>query len=206
MEGGIGVALPGKPQQTATYRRWAPTLALWRIRLALVGVAGAVVSAWLLHFEFQVLGLIAILAVGMIGLSAMRLAFSIFRAVGWFTWEARCSTLQKFALLPLTAGALFLGTGAAGVALAFTLSYAIAAVPAVGRAFNAVRPDLAAPPDAARPPAGFFLWTCVPLFAIDLLTGLYFKLDQVLLLRLRGPEETGLYAVSPTASSKPSFS
>ena len=196
MEGGVGVALTREAAADPRRLAWAPWLALWRMRLGLVGAAGAVASAWLLNFEPQVLGLIAIMAVGMIGLSAMRLAFAVFRVVGWFTWEATFSTLQKLVLLPLTAGALILGAGAAGVAAAFTLSYAIGAAPAVGRAWNAVKPALASPPDPARPQAGFFLRICLPLFAIDLLTGLYFRVDQVLLLRLRGPEETGLYAAA----------
>jgi O-antigen/teichoic acid export membrane protein len=196
MEGGIGVALTREASADPRRLAWAPRFALWRIRLGLIGVAGAVASAWLLNFDPRVLGLIAIMAVGMVGLSAMRLAFAVFRAVGRFTWEATLSTLQKLVLVPLGAGALLLGTGTGGVAVTLTLSYAIGAVAAVGRAWTAVRPALTSSADAARPPAGFFLWTCVPLLIIDLLSGLYSKVDQVLLLHLRGPEETGLYAAA----------
>jgi O-antigen/teichoic acid export membrane protein len=196
MEGGTGLALTREASADPRRLAWASRFARWRLGLALLGVAGAVASAWVFRFEARVIGLVAILALAMAGLSATRLAFAIFRAVGRFTWEAVLSTAQKLVLVLLAAGALALGTGAEGVAAAFALSYAITTLPAVTRAGRATRPAVDSPADPAHPPAGFFLRTCVPLFAIELLTGLYFKADQVLLLRLRGAEETGFYAVA----------
>ncbi len=196
MDGGVSVALTREAAADPARLGWARRLALWKIRLGLTGAAGAVASAWILGFDQRVLALIAVMALGMAALSGMRLAFAVFRVIGRFGWEAALSTLQKAVLLPLAAGALGLRTGPAGVAAALTLSYALSAGLALSRAWGAVRPALVAPAEAARPPAGFFLWTCAPLLAIELLTNLYFKLDQVLLLRLRGPEETGLYAAA----------
>jgi O-antigen/teichoic acid export membrane protein len=196
MEGGIGLALTREASADPRRLVWASDFARWRRRLTWLGVAGAVASAALLGFETRVVGLVAILAVGMAALSFMRLGFAIVRALGRFTWEAVPSAAQKALLVLLTAGALALGTGVAGVAAAFTLSYAITAVPAVSRAWRAVTAATTSAGDIERPPPGFFLRTCVPLFAIELLTGLYFKTDQVLLLRLRGADETGWYAAA----------
>ena len=196
MEGGVSVALTREAAADPARLAWAPRLALWKLRLGLAGAVGAVVSAWLFRFDLRVLALIAVMALGMMAQSGTRLAFGVFRAVGWFGWEATLATLQKAVLVLFTAAALGLGTGPAGVAAAFTMSYAVSVVLALARAWGAVKPALAGPREAARPPAGFFLWTCVPLFAIEILTGLYFKLDQVLLLRLRSPEETGHYAAA----------
>ena len=196
MEGGTGLSLTREASADPRRLAWASPIASWRIRLVLIGAAGAVAAAWLIQFDVRVIGLVAILVVGMAGLSLMRLAFAVFRAVGQFTWEAALSTLQKALLVVLTAAALALGTAAEGVALAFTLSYVISALPAVRRGWTIVRPALDAPGGVARPPAGFFLRTCVPLLFVELLTGLYFRVDQILLLRLRGPEETGLYAAA----------
>ncbi|HEV8437205.1 MAG TPA: oligosaccharide flippase family protein [Methylomirabilota bacterium] len=194
MEGGISLALTREAAAEPARLAWAPRLLGWKIRLGVAGAGGAVASAWLLGFDRRIVLLIAVMALGMIALTAMRLAFAVFRVAGWFSSEATLSVFQKAALLVLALGALGLGGGAGGVAVAFTLSYVAAVVLALGRAASAVRPALAAPP--APPSARFLLWTCLPLLAIDLFTGLYFKLDQVLLLRLRGPEETGLYAAA----------
>jgi O-antigen/teichoic acid export membrane protein len=196
MEGGVGLALTREASADSRRLAWAFDFARWRRRLTWLGAAGAVASAALLGFEVRVVGLVAILAVGMASLSFMRLGFAIFRALGRFTWEAVASTAQKALLVLLAAGAFTLGTGVEGVAAAFTLSYAIIAVPAVTRAWRAARLALDAAANGEHPPAGFFLRTCAPLFAVELLTGLYFKTDQVLLLRLRGAGETGLYAAA----------
>jgi len=196
MEGGVSLALTREAAADPRRLSWAPRLLLWKSWLALTGVAGALTSAWLLGFDSRVLVLVAIMALGMVGFSGMRLAFGVFRAIGSFAWEAGLSTLQKGAVVLLAAAALRLGTGVVGVAAAFTLSYAIGAGLALRRAWRAVSPARDLPSDVDRPPAGFFFWTCIPLFASELLSNLYVKLDQIMLLRLRGPEETGLYAAA----------
>ena len=142
MEGGIGLALTREVSADPRRLAWVADFARWRRRLLWLGAAGAVASAGLVRFEAQVVGLVAILAVGMAALSSMRLAFAIFRALGRFTQEAVLSTAQKALLVLLTAAALALGTGVEGVAVAFTLSYAITAVPALTRAWREARPAL----------------------------------------------------------------
>jgi O-antigen/teichoic acid export membrane protein len=193
MDGGIGLALTREASADPRRLAWAPRFAIWRTRLALLGMTGAVVSAWMLQFEARAIGLVAILAAGMAGLTAIRFASAIFRALGRFTAQAVVATAQKLILVLLTAGGVALAVGVEGVALAFTLSYAVVALPALAQAWRAAS---AAPSAETSAPAGFFLRTCVPLFAIELFTALYFRVDQVLLLRLRGPEETGVYAVA----------
>jgi len=196
MEGGIGLPLTREASADPRRLAWASRFALWKLGLALLGVAGAVVSAWLLEFEARVVGLVGIMAVGMAAVSAMRLAFAILRAIGRFTWEAALSTAQKLVLVSLTAAAFRIGTDAEGLALMFTVSYGIVAAAAMAVAWRARGLHVGSPANAAHPPAGFFRRTCVPLFAIELFSTLYFRVDQVLILRLRGPEETGLYAVA----------
>jgi O-antigen/teichoic acid export membrane protein len=128
-------------------------------------------------------------------LGQMRLAFAVLRAVRVFEWEAALPALQKGLALGLAAAALLAGAGAAGVAAAFSLSYALTCLLALHRAGREVR---RAPARGAErgPSIRFLLGTCAPLFLIELLTNLYFRLDQVLLLRLRGAEETGIYAAA----------
>jgi O-antigen/teichoic acid export membrane protein len=196
MEGGISVALTREAAADPERLAWTPRLALWKIGLGLAGTAGAVGSGWLLGADRPTLTVIGILALGMVAVSEMRLAFAVFRVVGAFAWEAALSTLQKAVLLLLAAVVLLGGAGATAVALVFTLSYAVAAVLALGAARIHLRRRLGPAPWSGRPHAGFVLGTCAPLLAIELFTSLYFKLDQILLLQLRGAEETGLYAAA----------
>jgi O-antigen/teichoic acid export membrane protein len=196
MEGGIGVALTRQAAADRQRLAWFPRMVLWRTWLALGGVAGAVVSAIVLGFPPHVVGLVAIMAVGMAATSSMWLGYAVFRSMGWFTWEAVVSALQKLILVLLTAAALPLATSPVVAALAFTSSLVIGGVIAITRAWQAVGRVRAAHPSAQGPPSGFFLRSCVPLLLIQLLTMLYLRIDQILLLQLRGPEETGLYAVA----------
>ncbi|MBI1726448.1 MAG: polysaccharide biosynthesis C-terminal domain-containing protein [Candidatus Rokubacteria bacterium] len=196
MEGGISVALTREAAADPERLAWTPRLALWKIALGLAGTAGAVGSGWLLGADRPTLTVIGILTLGMVAVSEMRLAFAVFRVVGSFAWEAALSTLQKAVLLLLAAVVLLGGAGATAVALVFTLSYAVAAVLALGAARIHLRRRLGPAPWGGRPHAGFVLGTCAPLLAIELFTSLYFKLDQILLLQLRGAEEAGLYAAA----------
>jgi O-antigen/teichoic acid export membrane protein len=196
MEGGIGLALTREASADPARLAWALRLALWKLGLALFGIAGAIVSAWLLRFDASVVGLVGILAVGMAGVSAMRLAFAVFRAIGRFGWEAVLSAAQKLILILLAAAVLAFGADAAGIGVAFTTSYLVGGLAALTIARRLGGPAFDSSASAERPPAGFFAWTCLPLLAVELFSGIYFKVDQVVLLRLRGLEETGLYAAA----------
>ncbi len=196
MEGGIGLALTREASADPGRLAWAPRLALWKLRLALLGSVGAIASAWLLQFDARVVTLVGILAIAMAGFSAMRLAFAILRVIGRFGWEAVLSAAQKLILILFAAAALALGAEAAGIGLAFTASYVIVGLAALAITRRLSGPVLGSDASTERPPAGFFAWTCLPLLAVELFSGLYFRVDQVLLLRLRGLEETGLYAAA----------
>jgi O-antigen/teichoic acid export membrane protein len=196
MEAGISVALIREGAADPGRLAWTPRLALWKLGLGLAGTAGALASAWLAGASPEVLLLVGIMAPAMIGLTGLRLAFAVFRVVGAFEWEAALASLQKVALLLLAAGALLIATRPVGVAVAFALSYWASAAVALARAWRELGRTGPAASEPRLPPPGFLLRVCAPLFAIDLLTGLYFKVDQIILLHLRGPEETGLYAAA----------
>lgn len=193
MEAGISVALTREAAADRTRLAWAPRLARWKLGLGLAGAAGALASGGLFGVGEPVLLMIGILALGMLGLTGMRLASAVFRVTGRFGRDATLIALQKLLLLVLAIGALLAGAGAPGIALAFALSYWATAALALSLARADVE-SAAAPPTA--PPPGFLLRVCAPLFAVELLTGIYFKVDQIILLDLRGAEETGLYAAA----------
>ena len=196
MEAGISLALIREAAADRSRLAWMPRLALWKLGLGLSGMAGALASSWLTGVSPDVRLLVGIMAAAMIGLAAMRLAFAVFRVVGAFEWEAALASFQKVLLLLLAIGALLIGSRPVGVAVAFALSYWATAAIALGRAWREVARNAGAPPEPRLPPPGFLLRVCAPLLAIDLLTGLYVKVDQIILLDLRGPEETGLYAAA----------
>ncbi len=191
MEAGISVAFTREAAADRARLGWLPRLVRWKIGLGVAGGAGAVASGLLLGAGRDVAWLIGILALGMVGASGLRLAFAVFRVAGAFRREAIVSSVQKVALVLFAAGAIALHAGTTGVAVAMLLSYWIAAAMALSRA----RADVAGSPPGA-PPRRFLLRVCVPLFAVELLTGVYFKVDQVILLGLKGAEETGLYAAA----------
>src|SRR5262245_38320199 len=196
MEAGISVAFTREAAADRSRLGWMPRLAVWKLALGLLGTAGAIASGWLLGVSDHVMLMIGILALGMLGWTGMRLAFAVFRVIGAFRREALLSSLQKLALLVLAAGALLIGGGPTGVAVAFALSYWIIAAGALGHAHKDVGDAGANAPTPNRPPGGFLLRVCAPLFAVELLTGVYFKVDQVILLDLRGAAATGLYAAA----------
>lgn len=196
MEGGTGVALTREASADPRRLGWAHRMAVWRSALGLAGIVAAPGSAWLLRWDPAVIGLVAVLAVGMAAQSFMRLAFAVFRVEGRFAVEAAASVLQKVVLVLVTAAAFLVWRTPLVVAVAFAVSLAVATVATLGPAWRAVTGGPPAPASAARPPAGFFTRTCVPLLAIELLTTVYFRVDQVLLLQLRGADESGLYGAA----------
>jgi O-antigen/teichoic acid export membrane protein len=192
MEGGTSAVLTREAAAEPGRLGWIRRLGAWKLGLTVLGVAGAATTAVAVGLASPVPELVVILAVGMAAYGGMRLGWAALRAIGAFTWEAGTSVAQKLLLLGFL-GLAWLGEPRpATVALAFSASYAAGAVLLLLAVWRPVRQ---AP--AARPPALAVLWRrCVPLTLVELLTNVYFRMDQVMLVALRGPVETGLYGAA----------
>lgn len=190
MDAGISVALTREAAADPARLAWLPRLARWKAALAIAGALGALASGVILGVDAPVLWLIGVLALGMIGSSGMRLASAGLRVAGAFGRDAALATVQRVLLVALAIGALAAGAGTIGVAIAFAASYGLAAALALAAARTSV------PATRDAPPRGFLWRVCLPLGVVELLTNLYFKVDQILLLELRSAEETGLYAAA----------
>jgi len=193
MEARISVALTREAAAHGTRLAWVPRVARWKRGLGLVGIAGALACGALFRVGEELLLLIGILALGMLGLTGMRLASAVLRVAGRFGRDALLAALQRLLLLVFAIAVLFAGTGALGTALAVLLSYWITGAIALSLAGADVEGAAAQP---SAPPPGFLLRVCAPIFGVGLLTGIYFKVDRIILLDLRGAAQTGLYAAA----------
>jgi O-antigen/teichoic acid export membrane protein len=192
MEGGTSAVLTREAAAHPERLGWIARLGAWKLGFTALGVAGAVASAAVVGLAPPVPELVLILALGMAAYGAMRLGWAVLRVIGAFSWEAGTGVLQKVLLLAFLSVAWLVEPGAAAVALAFSASYVAGALLLLGAVWGPLR---RAP--VGRPPNLVVLWRrCVPLTLVELLTNLYFRVDQVMLLALRGPVETGLYGAA----------
>lgn len=125
-------------------------------------------------------------------LSLQSLCFSVFRAREALGYEALVSVANR--LLYLVAGVLF--AMAVRRVEMFFLAFSLSSILGFWAAWYVVKtryPDAAEPwnMDALRKAA----WeSCVPLFAVEFFTFVYFRVDILMLQYMRGPEAVGLYA------------